>query len=135
MEDAAGDLNDGAESIDGFEKWRFVFLQIFIVSAREPLESNEESRERPQHAPRLPANQFETVRVLLLWHQAASGAVRVCEGHESEFGGAIYDEVFGPAREVRQCERRGEEEFRNVVAVAHGVETIFGRAVESETRC
>src|SRR6202008_3289754 len=87
--------------IVGGEEGFLVFLQIALVTARQTFQRREQRDERAGNATGLAANEFPSVGIFLLWHQAAASGIFVGKNKVRKFLRGEQDEVFGQPREMR----------------------------------
>ena len=116
-DDPSGDLKRADQGVHGVKEGLLVLLKVFVVGARETLEGHEEASALAKGATRLASEELQTVRVLLLGHEAAPRAVGVREGDEAKLGRRVDDEVLGNAAEVAHGQGGPEEELGDEVPV------------------
>ena len=76
-------------------------------------------------SPRLAADQLRHVRVFLLRHHRAAGAVSVRQFNESKLLTRPQDQLLRKATQMHEQNRRHGNELENEVAIADRVDTVL----------
>lgn len=122
-------VRDGAHVIEhGLD----ALLQILVVRARDALDRHHQAGHVAECAPAFAAQQLERVGVLLLRHQAAAGAVRVCELHKRKLSAAVHNQVLCPARYVSHEGGAPLQRLDDKVAVRDAGHAVVHEPVEAE---
>src|SRR5579884_2775099 len=116
--------------VHSVEKSLLVFLQIAVIGKRQALQLHQLAREPTRHSRSLPTDQFQSVRVLFLRHQAAAGCVSIIKFNKAKRRRRIDNQVLGEAAEMNQNERACKQHVADKIAVGSDVQTVAGRASE-----
>ena len=81
--------------IDGIEKWLLVFLQIAVVGHGEPFADREHCHQVAVHPAGFSARDFGDIRILLLRHEARSGAERIGKFNKGKFLRHPENDILG----------------------------------------
>jgi len=73
----ARDLQTRAHRVERIEHRFFIFLHVFVVGERQPLEHRQHGEKLAKHAAGFAAHELHRIGVLLLRHQARAGRDRV----------------------------------------------------------
>src|SRR5467141_3074621 len=84
------------------EEGFFVFLEVTLITRRQSLQCCEKTKQRSGDAAGLAANQFPSVGIFLLGHEAAAGGVFVGKNEVRKFLRRENHEVFRKARKMRR---------------------------------
>ena len=110
----------------------FVFLQILVVAARQPLHRREPAGKAADGAAALAARQLQRIRVFLLRHHAAAGRRRVGQLEEAVLVTREDDQVLGDAAQMHHRERDGKEKRRDEIAIRRRVDAVAHDTREAE---
>ena len=114
----------GRKSVLGIEHRVLVFLQILVVSTRQPFQRGEPAGEMPDHSARLAANELERIGILLLRHHAAAGARRIRQLKKSVLVAAENNQIFRQPAQVHERQRARMQKRRNEIAIGGRVDAV-----------
>src|SRR5467141_2632351 len=114
------------------EEGFFVFLEVTLITRRQSFQRREQTEQSAGDAAGLAANQFPSVGIFLLGHEAAAGGVFVGKNDVRKFLRRENYEVFRKARKMCGDSAEREKIIEHKVAVADGVETVRGDACKSK---
>ena len=107
--------------VNGVKGHLLILLHILIVRQRQSLHDREHGHKGAVHPAGLSPDQLRDIRVFLLGHDAAAGAVGVIQLHEPVFIRVPDDHFLGKTAQMHHDGRQGCQEFNGVIPVCHGI--------------
>ena len=114
----------GRRGIHRIEAALLVLLHILIVGQGNALHRRQQAKQRAVDAPGLAADQFRDIRVLLLRHDAAAGAVGVIDLHKAVLVAVPDDDLLAEAGKMHHDDGERREELEQVIPVRDGVHAV-----------
>lgn len=100
------------------------FLKVFVVCCGGALEHTHDASQVALQTPRLASDQLQCIRVLFLWHEAASCGIRIAALHKTKLPRAVYDEVLSKPGQVDQVHGGKVNGVCYIVTVTHCVHAV-----------
>ena len=122
--------------IYGIKHQFFVFLHILIVSQRNSLQSCQQRHEGTVYSAGLAPHQLCNIRILLLGHDGASGAVRIIDLHKTVFIAVPEDDLLAETAQMHHNHRHGRQVLHQIIPVRYRVHTVeHGTGKSQKLRC
>ena len=92
--------NTAFDCINGIKGQLFVFLHIFVVSQRNAFHGGQHGHQCAVDTAGLSSDQLCDIRIFLLRHDAAAGAVGVIDLHKAVFIGIPDDDLLAETAQM-----------------------------------
>ena len=107
--------------VHGVKDLLLILLHILIIRKRKSFHHGQKPHQIAVNPTRLTACQFGNIRVLLLRHDAGSGAVRIVQLNESKFMRAPKNQLLRESAQVHHHHRQIKGQLTDEIAIRHAV--------------